>query len=480
MGKGAKPANTPHSRVFPLAGFRSAHPLEREFAFVYPRADRLSDWRVAWHALFLRSWDAAAERLVKRTVDICLLIAALPLVLPIVLALAIAARRRGQPLLETVARVGLHGSPFEQWTFTWEAAMGRSALRRLPSLWNVLRGEMSFVGPRPLTPQEAGSPAWLAIERQQVRPGLLSLWWVRQRANMAFDAEPFVDREYLGTRSNRGDLSLIVRAFFLKAIGSAPSEGAGTVQIAGVPIANLTMSEAVEQIAARAESGDGPATVFFVNAHCVNVAAEQPPYAAVLNESWMNLADGIGMRLGARMVGQNIRENVNGTDLFPRLCEAAARDGLSVYFLGARPGVVDQVVAWAKAAYPALRVAGSRHGYFPKDQSLEVARDIRQSGAAILFVAMGVPSQEIWLAQFVQASGVSVALGVGGLFDFYSGRIPRAPLWMREVGLEWLYRFLQEPSRLFRRYFIGNLVFLYRVFRWRTAAPSREAKPWTS
>lgn len=116
-----------------------------------------------------------------------------------------------------------------------------------------------------------------------------------------------------------------------------------------------------------------------------------------------------------------------------------------------------------KTNYPELHIAGTQHGYFSKDEEPEIIEKIKASQADVLLTAMGVPLQEKWLAQHMQETGVTVAMGVGGLFDFYSGRIPRAPMWMRNAGLEWFFRFTQEPGRLWRRYFVGNGVFLCRI-----------------
>jgi len=115
--------------------------------------------------------------------------------------------------------------------------------------------------------------------------------------------------------------------------------------------------------------------------------------------------------------------------------------------------------------FPDLRIAGARDGYFTTEEEPAVVAEINDSGAAILLVAFGVPRQELWIASRRNELKTPVCLGVGGLFDFYSGRIARAPVWMREIGLEWVWRMLQEPKRMWRRYIIGNPLFLSRVWR---------------
>lgn len=160
------------------------------------------------------------------------------------------------------------------------------------------------------------------------------------------------------------------------------------------------------------------------------------------------------------------------------LARAAHRLGLpSVRFnfrgVGASAGAWDEgrgetgdalaAAEWARARWPRLRIAGTNDGYFSPDDSDRVAATVRASGADVLLVAMGAPRQELWIGRYADAAGASATLGVGGLFDYYSGRIPRAPVWMRRLGLEWIFRLLQEPRRLWRRYLVGNLVFLWRV-----------------
>lgn len=233
-------------------------------------------------------------------------------------------------------------------------------------------------------------------------------------------------------------------------------------ELLGIPLDNVTLTEAVAAIVERLD-GHRPQQVCFVNADCVNIAFRHPPYLDVLRHADLVFADGIGLKLAGLALGNPVRDNVNGTDLFPRLCEALSETGKSLYLLGARPGVVDDLCVWIASHYPGLVIAGSRHGYFSADEEPAVIEAIADSGAEVVLVAFGAPQQELWIHRHLSELGVKVAIGVGGLFDFYSGRIPRAPRWMRRVGLEWFYRLCQEPSRLWRRYLLGNPLFLLRV-----------------
>ncbi len=170
------------------------------------------------------------------------------------------------------------------------------------------------------------------------------------------------------------------------------------------------------------------------------------------------------MKLAARWAGTPLMDNVNGTDLFPHLCDRLQQTDHALFLLGGEPGVAEELRRKLETQYPKLTLSGTRHGHFSDDDNQKVINQINQSNTDILLVAMGVPKQEKWITEFAPKTGARVAVGVGGLFNFYSGRIPRAPKWMRASGLEWLHRFIQEPGRLWRRYFIGNLVFILRVF----------------
>jgi N-acetylglucosaminyldiphosphoundecaprenol N-acetyl-beta-D-mannosaminyltransferase len=241
-----------------------------------------------------------------------------------------------------------------------------------------------------------------------------------------------------------------------------PASSGSDLCILGLRVDNVTLPAAVATIVERARAGT-PTRVGFVNAHCVNVAMEDPAYRDDLDAFDLVFADGSGVRLAGRILGTPVRDNVNGTDLFPPLCHALADAGLPVYFMGAAPGVVEQMVQRLAETEPGLCVAGCHHGYVDDAELPAVLADIRGSGARVLLVAMGVPQQEKWIARHHAACGVPVVLAVGGLFDFYSGRIPRAPQWLRRRGLEWTWRLAQEPRRMWRRYLIGNWTFLGRV-----------------
>lgn len=226
---------------------------------------------------------------------------------------------------------------------------------------------------------------------------------------------------------------------------------------------NLNLVDATKQDAVSMVLDGRKKRVAFINADCVNQAATDKAYASVLSKMDVLLPDGSGLALAARMRGAHLTGNLNGTDLFPLICEEAQRKGKSIFFLGGKPGVAQDAADAAQDRFPGLQVAGVAHGYFEKNTEHEVVACINASNADVLLVAMGAPHQEHFIARNSDALSVDVCMGVGGLFDFVAGRVPRAPKSIRKVGMEWAWRLACEPRRLAKRYLIGNPVFIGRA-----------------
>jgi len=167
----------------------------------------------------------------------------------------------------------------------------------------------------------------------------------------------------------------------------------------------------------------------------------------------------------SRLLRRAVPERVAGVDLFERLLELAARDGRSVYLLGARADVLATLQQRLGERFPALKIVGARDGYFTDAEASTVAADIADSGADMLFLGMTSPKKEIFLGDYGETLGVPVLHGVGGSFDILAGVTKRAPLLWQRLGVEWLYRVLQEPRRLWRRYFTTNVTFIALVLR---------------
>jgi N-acetylglucosaminyldiphosphoundecaprenol N-acetyl-beta-D-mannosaminyltransferase len=265
-------------------------------------------------------------------------------------------------------------------------------------------------------------------------------------------------------KSLRGDLGILLRSLIAAVLSGGERPQPPTLQLFGVAIDNISMDEALDWMLARARSGP-QVQAAFVNPDCLNIAYRHTDYRTVLQRADKVFPDGIGLQLACRMLGIGLRANVNGTDLFPLLCERLAGSDSGIFLLGAQPGMAAATAENMTSRYPGLRIVGVEHGYFSAAEQAQLIERINASGASILLVALGAPRQELWLAEQRDRLQANVLLGVGGLFDYYSGRIPRAPLWMREIGLEWVWRLLQEPARLWRRYIIGNPLFLYRVWK---------------
>ena len=206
-------------------------------------------------------------------------------------------------------------------------------------------------------------------------------------------------------------------------------------------------------------------TVYFLNAHCYNIAQKDAEYRTIINQADYLLNDGIGIMLGARIFGFQLKENLNGTDFIPELLKLASKKRYTAYLLGAGTGVAGKAAEKLKLAIPGIQIVGARSGYFSEKENDEIVHKINQLAPDILIVGRGVPIQEKWISENKEALKATIILGVGAYIDFASGRIPRAPRMMRRLKMEWVYRLLLEPRRMWKRYLIGNLQFFYYVVK---------------
>jgi len=247
--------------------------------------------------------------------------------------------------------------------------------------------------------------------------------------------------------------------------GKSPDDPPHTDMI-GLQFYDCSLETAAELLI-HAANTDHRHEVFFVNAHCVNIAAKDPAYASLLQEAKLLFADGAGMALAARIWGTRLQNNLNGTDLFPHICNLAAITNTPIALLGANEGVAQTCAENMQNLYPDLQIVYVNHGFLTADKETQEIEALNKSSARILFVAKGVPMQELWMRENASKLNIPVILGVGALFDFYSGAIPRAPATLRKLRLEWLFRLLLEPKRMFHRYVIGNPEFILRVLKMR-------------
>lgn len=240
------------------------------------------------------------------------------------------------------------------------------------------------------------------------------------------------------------------------------------IELFSCPMDVVTMDETVTWIANRIENRVFTQHVAVNVAKLVNMRNDQHLAGAMRCCDIVNI-DGMGVVWAVRALGYAVPERVTGVDLFERLIGLSAEKGLPVYFLGATAPIVDRVVAVLSRRYPALQIAGSHHGYFWDDEA-SVVDEIGASGARLLFVAITSPKKEIFIDRWKAQLGVDFVMGVGGTFDVVAGVVRRAPEWMQKCGMEWFFRVLQEPRRMWRRYLVTNSIFALMLMKARIRA----------
>jgi N-acetylglucosaminyldiphosphoundecaprenol N-acetyl-beta-D-mannosaminyltransferase len=227
----------------------------------------------------------------------------------------------------------------------------------------------------------------------------------------------------------------------------------------GCAVDNLDMEESLAVVEGFIRSGR-PHQHVVVNVDKIVKASRDPGLRRIINDCDLINADGMPVVWASRLLGKPLKERVTGVDLFEALMARAAQKGWRVFLLGAREEVVSGVARLYPARYPGLTIAGYRNGYWSQAEEEEVVAQISAARPDILFVAISSPTKEAFLARYQAAMKVPFAMGVGGTFDVAVGHVKRAPVWMQKAGLEWFYRFLQEPRRMFRRYFIEDMAFV--------------------
>ena len=239
-----------------------------------------------------------------------------------------------------------------------------------------------------------------------------------------------------------------------------------SVYILGVRVDDAAYDDLLAAVDAFVAGGQ-PHQIVTLNTEMLVAAHDDAAFRADLNAADLNVADGAGVMLAARLLGHPLRERVTGSDGIYRLAAHCAQRGYRPFFLGAAPGVAETVARRLSAAYPGLTVAGTYAGSPRPEDEAEVIGRVRAAAPDLLLVAYGVPAEEKWIARNRERLGVPVMIGVGGTFDFVAGVTRRAPPWMRRAGLEWLYRLLREPWRWRRQLALPRFVALVMRQRWR-------------
>ena len=234
------------------------------------------------------------------------------------------------------------------------------------------------------------------------------------------------------------------------------------ISVLSVPIDCVTMDEAVQRILQMTEQ-PGLHLVATANAEMVMLANENPTLHTILNNASLVVPDGAGILWAAERQGEHVPERVTGVDVTKELFKVAATHQIPVYCLGAAPGVSQRAVDNLAAQVGELNIAGIHDGFFDSAEEQEIINTIGESKAKLVFVALGVPKQEQWIAEKLSHLDGVVAIGIGGSFDVLAGNIPRAPEWMQQNRLEWLYRLYLEPQRIGRMLAIPK--FMWTVIR---------------
>lgn len=230
----------------------------------------------------------------------------------------------------------------------------------------------------------------------------------------------------------------------------------------------LTMEETLRKIEISIKNKSCTQHVV-INAGKINLMQNDKELTRIINECPIINADGQSIVWASKFLGKPLPERVAGIDIFVELVKLCAEKGYKPYFFGAKEEVIKDVVNKFQLQYPNLNIAGYRNGYFKDEESEKIAEEINKSGADILFVAFSSPKKEYWIKDYMKIMKVPFAMGVGGSFDVIAGKTKRAPIWMQKSGLEWFYRFIQEPRRMFKRYICGNLRFIVYILKCKLA-----------
>lgn len=241
------------------------------------------------------------------------------------------------------------------------------------------------------------------------------------------------------------------------------------VNICGIGIDPYSFGEVVELIIQHVLSSAQPEYVVTPNAHHLVMLQEDAAFRKIYRDAFLVVPDGVPLLWAAKFLGTPLRDRVNGTDLFERLCAISAQKNLSVFLLGGRPGAAEKAKETLQARYQTLNVVGTYcppYGFESNPEELaRISKQIQAASPDILFVGLGAPKQEKWIYDYYQKLGVPVSLGIGVSFELVADLVKRAPIVLQRTGLEWLFRLLVEPRRLWQRYILGNPYFIWLVLR---------------
>lgn len=258
-------------------------------------------------------------------------------------------------------------------------------------------------------------------------------------------------------------------------------ESTARAELLGLPFDGLTMKAAIERCLSWCAGRRAPHTVITANSGILCMMRRDPELRRACLAGDLIVPDGMSVVWASRLAGVPLAERVAGVDLMARLLEVGAEHRLRAYFLGAKPAVVAKLAERCALRHPGLEIVGYRDGYFSADQHGAIVEEIRALEPHLLFVGMPSPFKETWCERNRERLNVPVIMGVGGSFDVLAGHVRRAPRWMQSLGMEWSWRLLMEPRKMWRRYLTTNVEFIWLAGReivarrWRPAALRRSA-----
>ena len=245
-----------------------------------------------------------------------------------------------------------------------------------------------------------------------------------------------------------------------------------SMDLLGVRLDPIALEDLLDWVV-ESNRGPTPVTLMYLNVNVANQARNNGNLRLALNAADLIYCDGEGIRIGARLLGRKIPARMTGADFIWDLAARCAAEGLSLFWLGGEPDVARRAVEQLSFRFPALQIAGTHHGQFKKTESRKVTEAINSAHPDILLVGMGTPTQELWVSKHRKEINSSVVWCIGATADFIAGKHPRAPRWMLDHGMEWVFRLAWEPRRLFGRYVFGNPLFFARVIAQRIRKRSK-------